>query len=496
MSSITKPVFRVPEDSTPTTQLSYTLQVSPSPITVSIPQEDPILASLEFVVTNLTGSSLLVRSITFTIQVGPGASLTPTTAGISTSVSDTTDWILTAPAAPVTCGSASYTLGPVCGSAISLAVGASVVVQISQIQTNFIPGNSTVEIKELIGSTPTFAFTRFVVTTFPDSFYFNGLAAALSSDKNLIPVAQVDTGSTVTLTWNSSVVDISAFTIYYSNASLGQQKATPSDIGEWTSPSLSSDTVFTVVVKTSVQGGQPLTSSLSTTVSVRNPSLVAADVQVNNYVEKHANPGAYLEWNVGKTYLLNQKGSGVGGFVMGEVDNVNTITEQMSIDASGKITANGAGINGALSANSATISGALSANNISANGAAVNGALSANSATISGALTANNISADGATVNGTLRIGSWTISVDSNNNLNFTNGTATFQLGNDGVVNSNNNRVICDNSPISIYSPARGASLNASDHFGGGCDGYVAAAYWMENPDGDSNLSIHFGNPY
>ena len=52
---------------------------------------------------------------------------------------------------------------------------------------------------------------------------------------------------------------------------------------------------------------------------------------------RNAHPqGAYLEWNKdsggGKTYLLNQKGLGVGGFVFGEVDNVNNITESMTIN--------------------------------------------------------------------------------------------------------------------------------------------------------------------
>lgn len=56
--------------------------------------------------------------------------------------------------------------------------------------------------------------------------------------------------------------------------------------------------------------------------------------------------GAYLEWNKdgsnGKTYLLNQKGSGLGGFVIGEIDNANNITERMKIDRNGAIQINGA----------------------------------------------------------------------------------------------------------------------------------------------------------
>jgi hypothetical protein len=49
--------------------------------------------------------------------------------------------------------------------------------------------------------------------------------------------------------------------------------------------------------------------------------------------------GAYLEWNKdgggGKTYLLNQKGLGAGGFIFGEVNSANGITERLKIDNNG-----------------------------------------------------------------------------------------------------------------------------------------------------------------
>lgn len=51
--------------------------------------------------------------------------------------------------------------------------------------------------------------------------------------------------------------------------------------------------------------------------------------------------GAWLEWNKngggGKTYLLNQKGLGAGGFVIGEVSAANAITERISIDNNGYV---------------------------------------------------------------------------------------------------------------------------------------------------------------
>ena len=55
----------------------------------------------------------------------------------------------------------------------------------------------------------------------------------------------------------------------------------------------------------------------------------------------HAQQGAYLEWNKdganGMSYFLNQRGSGGGGLVFGEVSPANTITERMRIDGSGNV---------------------------------------------------------------------------------------------------------------------------------------------------------------
>ena len=51
--------------------------------------------------------------------------------------------------------------------------------------------------------------------------------------------------------------------------------------------------------------------------------------------------GAWLEWNKnsgdGRTYLLNQKGLGAGGIIIGEVSAANVITERMTIDNGGNV---------------------------------------------------------------------------------------------------------------------------------------------------------------
>ncbi|MEM9481266.1 MAG: hypothetical protein AAGA58_16575 [Verrucomicrobiota bacterium] len=63
--------------------------------------------------------------------------------------------------------------------------------------------------------------------------------------------------------------------------------------------------------------------------------------------------GAHLEWNKeaggGKTYLLNQRGTGAGGIVFGDVDALDNYTETLSIETSGKVrTKNGVHFPGAL----------------------------------------------------------------------------------------------------------------------------------------------------
>lgn len=360
MTHQTKPNSWVFQDSDSTTQLSYALQINPAPFTVSIPDMPPVTGSLEFVITNPTNSAVNVTSVAFTLTVGSDSDcITQSTSGVLTSVDDTTNWTFTGPPSPITNGSATYLLTPKSGSPYPLPAGASVVVQIFGFQTMPVPGNSTLDIKELIVSLPP-AYCSFIVSTFPTGFYFNGLAASVVNGSSLIPVAQVNTGSSVTLSWNSSVVDTSAFTIYYSNAANGQQTEHPADIGEWVSPPLSSDTVFTVAVTISAEGGQPLTASMTTAVSVQNPSLVAAGITTGTATVTGA--------------------ASIGG----------------TLTAHG-ITATGATVNGtlatdALSANSATISGSLNTSGLSASTVTISGNTSAQNVSAGGTLTVAGVS--------------------------------------------------------------------------------------------------------
>src|SRR5256714_5513636 len=356
MSVKTKPNAWVAVDTDPATQLTYAPRVDPSPLTVSVPGQDPKLGSLIVVITNGTPDDVAVSAITFTIVVGKpgkeGSPLTPSTKNVKTEVSDTTTWSFTGPSSVIASGTADYVLAPATGSSATLPAGHSVYVQIYDFETVPTPSTSTVTVEEdLVAVDPT--FTTFTVSTFPDGFFFDSLIPTVQSGSALVPVAQVVTGATVTLTWNSSVVDVKAQTVYYSNATSGQQTATPSVLGEWASPPLTSDTVFAVSVVAQRAGGEPLTAALQTAVAVQNPALVAASIITGT-----------------ATVTGNET---IGG----------------SLTANG-ITATGVQVNGSLSAGGATVSGALSAGSASVSGSltagatTVNGALSASSANVSG----------------------------------------------------------------------------------------------------------------
>jgi hypothetical protein len=275
MAFITRPNSWIVQDEAPTTQLTYALKLNPAPLTVSIAGRDPVLGSLEFVITNPTQLPIEVTSIIFTIQVGTQSTdLTPSTANTLTSV-DNNNWQIESPGSVIS-GSANYIMLPATGTSYALPANASVVVQIYNFATVENPGSSQVTIKEVAGKT---GFTSFQVTTFPSGFYFSGLSATAVSGSQLVPVSQVGAGSSIILVWNSSVTDVTSITIYYSSAAEGQQTATPTDSGFWTSPALTTDTVFTVMVTVTVEGGSPLSGALSTSVVIRNPQLIAASLQ-------------------------------------------------------------------------------------------------------------------------------------------------------------------------------------------------------------------------
>jgi hypothetical protein len=288
-------------DTTQSTKLTYVPHVNPAPLTVSIPNQPPTLGSLEIIITNQESGTLEIQSVQFVIPVGSGATLTPTTQGIQTAVSDSANWQVVGPWGTITSGTASYTLQPTTGSSRPLEAGKSIVVQIYSFQTILAPATASIAIKETIGGAASTG--GFDVTTYPYGFYFSHLIATAGNGSNLVPIAQVPNPSPITLVWNSSVVDSSAFTIYYSDASKGQQKATPQYAGQWTSRPITGDTVFTVAVTVSTTGGAPLTAAMSVSVSVQNPDEVVKSLTAGTIVAQGTIAGfgtvpigAVLDW--------------------------------------------------------------------------------------------------------------------------------------------------------------------------------------------------------
>jgi hypothetical protein len=78
-----------------------------------------------------------------------------------------------------------------------------------------------------------------------------------------------------------------------------------------------------------VSGTLGVTGLLSASGAVKIPGATSIDAQ-----------GLHLQWNKdstnGRSYIINQKGGGLGGFVFAESDTSNTLTTRMFIDESGR----------------------------------------------------------------------------------------------------------------------------------------------------------------
>lgn len=65
-------------------------------------------------------------------------------------------------------------------------------------------------------------------------------------------------------------------------------------------------------------------------------------VEITGTKTSHTPNRMHFEWNrsggLGESSWLNQKGAGVGGFIIGEVDTGNTVTERLTINSAGTVT--------------------------------------------------------------------------------------------------------------------------------------------------------------
>ena len=347
-----------------TAQLTYSPRVDPAPLTVSSPGLDPVLGSLEVVITNPTGATVQVTEIDFNIPVGPGASLTSTTADVQYTLSDTTTWSLTGPSTPVTDGIATYSITPTQGLSAPLESGASLVLQIYDFTTNTTPCAATIEIQETIGSDV--GGTSFQVTTFPMGFYFNSLRVTTLQGSADVAVAQVPLNQSVTLFWNASVLDAGAATVFQSNVD-GQQSFTPTIIGKWTTPGgLQTHTIFTVqIVTTATPGGVPLVASLSTAIAVQDSVIVASTLTVNgdSVLTGMVNTGVLTSVRITTGGAMSSGSVNTGALNATGTATFNNVDVGSQLQVNGNFLAAASQISGALSvAAMATFNGGISGN--------------------------------------------------------------------------------------------------------------------------------------
>lgn len=316
------------------TQLSYAPQINPSPLTVGSGN-----GSLEIVITNPSKDAITVKYVEFIIKVAgdhkvppypDSTALTTTTADIKRVVSDPS-WTVEPPQTVVTHGQAHYKLKPLAGPSREIPAGGAVVVQIYDFPINVVAGTSTIQIKE--DTDKGIALPTFTVTTFPWGFAFSDLTANVPDGGGWKPVAQVEKGKSVTLFWHGSVLDISSYTIYYSD-SQGQKTCTPKKFGEWTSPALAEDTVFTLGVLTNNNVGEPLQASMSIAVAVSQPDMVANSLFAQKVGIGTATPAFPLSFQdvLGdKISLWGPPGASYGFGIQGALLQIHTDTTDADV---------------------------------------------------------------------------------------------------------------------------------------------------------------------
>lgn len=503
-----RPNSRITRLGDSTTQLSYALQMTHDSLSASLPNQNPVLADFELVISNVTAANIAVQSIAFTIQVGEDApQLAPFMCDLTnSSVSDSVNWQITNPGPVGSSDSATYLLGPAVGSSVILATGASLVVELLAIPINTQVGTTLLSITETL-DVLTGGSTTFGLTKFPYDFYFANLTANVNDDagSTWTPVVQVPYDTAVTLLWDGSVAEPSAYAVYYSSNG-GQQQSNITTMGEWTSPSgLMADTEFMVEVTVTEPGGQPVTHVLSTAVKVQQPDSVVNSLQVG---------GTLLPPSAAGTIQVAGSSALGGDVTVGSTPVPANLTVNGTSTLEGDVTVNGTlTLDGAATVGTGTPPANLTVNgdvnatdvnttgNVSAEGAlsVAGNALVGGTLGVTGEVTLPQLSVD------VIQIGAWTISEDGNGNLVFGSSGASFVLNPTGdftapgplYANGGNNRAICDGDTIGIYEFTSDGYLNGSGKIdGGGADGWAQGTYWMSAPpDSDSTLRITYGDP-
>lgn len=264
------------EDGSDPTLLTYVVATTPEPLTASASAASPSLSSMQIIITNNGRDTVTLESVQVLIPVGLTATdLIVNANNVAPSVSDPA-WTFTPSASSLRGTQAVFILQPQTGAPGTIAANASITLRLQQMPTSALTGSAIVSILETSSSGQS-AVAKVVVTKFPAGFLFDSLTVNIANGTALKPVAQVNSGDVITLTWNVSSVSRSNIAIYYSTAD-GQASDTPTSLTRWTSKPLTQDTVFTVFVKAIVPGGNEVTAALSTGVSVVRPTLKTAAI--------------------------------------------------------------------------------------------------------------------------------------------------------------------------------------------------------------------------
>jgi hypothetical protein len=122
------------------------------------------------------------------------------------------------------------------------------------------------------------------------------------------------------------------------NLSIAGSITSPGAISNQATTATSANTPNAIVARDA--GGNFSAANVGLSGTMNGLNVNVQSVRASSFLGAHLE-GAHLEWNhslgLGETWLLNQRGSGIGGIAFGEVDAARGITERMRIAHDGRV---------------------------------------------------------------------------------------------------------------------------------------------------------------